>query len=139
MQINNIGIVLASFDPEKTSNFYVENFNFKLLGNAGDWYFTHEHPDMKGVYLDVLKNGHQALGKSLEYGINESTNFIAFIVEDIEEEFKKFKSKNVKLLTEISVEPWGQKRFQLLAPDNVIIEIVQPTEPDFEWLENNMS
>ena len=38
-----------------------------------------KHPDMKGVYLDVLKNGHQALGKSLEYGINESTNFLAFM------------------------------------------------------------
>ncbi len=29
------------------------------------------------------------------------------------------------------------KVFQLLAPDNVVIEIVQPTEPDIEWLRKN--
>lgn len=137
MKINSIGFVVTSKNPIDSSEFYTKYLGFKLLGNAGDWYFTHEHPSMKGVYLDILKNGHKALGESLKYGINESTSFIALIVEDINQEYERLSNEKVNILTEITTEPWGQKRFQLLAPDNIVIEIVQPTEPDYEWLRQN--
>ena len=137
MELKSIGFVLASDNPFLASSFYTNHLGYKLLGNAGDWYYTHEHPSMKGVYLDILKKGHPALGKSLDYGIYNSTTFLAFIVDDIESEYKRLSGKNITFLTEITIEPWGQKRFQLLAPDNVVIEIVQPTEPDIEWLRKN--
>lgn len=42
MEVKNIGFVLSSENPSVTSNFYTKHLGYKLLGNADNWYYTHE-------------------------------------------------------------------------------------------------
>lgn len=34
-------------------------------------------------------------------------------------------------------EPWGQRRFQVLGPDGLRVEVLQSVAPDPQWLADN--
>ncbi len=38
------------------------------------------------------------------------------------------------VLKPLVTEPWGQRRVQVAGPEGLVIELVQPVEPDPEWL-----
>lgn len=133
MHIKHLGFVVLADDVKKASEFYTTHFGFRanvLLS----WYANHEHPDYKGVFLDLIKRGHESAGEALA---NSSTNgtLVAFVVDDVEAEYKRLAAAGLDIIMDIQAEPWGQKRFQIRAPDNVVVEIIQLTQPDMEWLQ----
>lgn len=50
---------------------------------------------------------------------------VEFLVENIEEFYKRLKSEGVKFVKELHDEPWGGKQATFLDPDGNMLEIVQ--------------
>jgi uncharacterized glyoxalase superfamily protein PhnB len=134
MHVKNLGIMILADDVTAASNFYTSHFGFKALARLS-WYASHEHPDQKGVYLDIVKTGHDSAGKALD---NVRTNgiILALLSDDCDAEYERLKDK-VTILMPPQSEPWGQRRCQIAAPDGVIVEVIQVTPLDEEWLKAN--
>jgi hypothetical protein len=43
-------------------------------------------------------------------------------------------AKGASILKPLVTEPWGQRRVQVAGPDGLVIELVQPVEPDPDWM-----
>ncbi len=54
---------------------------------------------------------------------------LAFVVEDIETEWRRITEAGLPIATGIETEPWGERYFQVLDPNGVIIQLVQWVTP----------
>ena len=136
MDLQSIGFVVLSDDVKTAAQFYSETLGFQTLV-AMDWYASLQHPKFEGVYLDIIKKGHDAAGDHLRDASTAGT-MIALIVPDIQPEYDRIKASGVEMVMDIKDEPWGQRRFQFLAPDGVVVELIQRIEPDADWLSRNV-
>jgi uncharacterized glyoxalase superfamily protein PhnB len=135
MDLQSMGFVILSENVKQASSFYTEVLGFKQLV-AMDWYASHEHTEFEGVYLDIIKTDHEAAGKYLENHTTTGT-MIALIVTDANKELSRIQKHGVDIIMKIQDEPWGQRRFQILGPDEVVIEVIERIPPDMEWLQAN--
>ena len=84
--------------------------------------------------MDILKRGHESAGEILKNAVTNGT-LVALVVDNIEREYERLKNQGLDIVMDIQNEPWGQRRFQIQAPDNVIVEIIEFSQPDMEWLQ----
>jgi uncharacterized glyoxalase superfamily protein PhnB len=101
-----------------------------------DWYASLQQSKFNDVYLDIIKKGHEAAGDYLKTSTTTGA-MIALIVPDAQKEFHRLKEHGVSVIMELQDEPWGQRRFQVLAPDNMVIEFIERIAPNIEWLQAN--
>lgn len=135
MNLQSIGFVILSDDVKTAATFYTEVLGFESLVTM-DWYASLQQPQFQGVYLDIIKEGHEAAGEHLKDSSTAGT-MIALIVEDVQNEFERISALGIQMIMDIKDEPWGQRRFQFLAPDGIVIELIQRIEPDANWIANN--
>lgn len=131
MQLQNLGFVILSRDVRAASQFYVDLLGFQPLVVL-DWYASHQHPSFEGVFLDVLDADHEAAGGRLR-GQETTGTMIALVVADATAERERLAGLGAEVVLDLQDEPWGQRRFQVLAPDDVVVEVVQRIAPDPSW------
>lgn len=131
MQLQNLGLVILSRDVRTASDFYVSAFGFQPLVVL-DWFASHQHPSFEGVFLDVLDADHEAAGTRLRGGRTTGT-MIALVVADAGAEHDRLAAMGLDVVMGLRDEPWGQRRFQVLAPDEVVVEVIERIEPDPAW------
>uniref|UniRef100_UPI0030F910DD VOC family protein n=1 Tax=Nocardioides salarius TaxID=374513 RepID=UPI0030F910DD len=49
-------------------------------------------------------------------------------------EHDRLVAAGVPLLKQLVTEPWGQRRMQVAGPDGLVVELIQPVEPDPDWM-----
>ncbi|WP_051812849.1 hypothetical protein [Kitasatospora sp. MBT63] len=81
------------------------------------WYIGLHHPEHPRYVIDPVQRGHEAMPASFR-GLPTGGLCLAFLVEEAAQRD----------------EPWGQRRFNVLGPEGVLIEVVQPIAPGPEWL-----
>ena len=59
---------------------------------------------------------------------------LALVVDDVDRHYERLMAGEVQVLKPLVTEPWGQRRVQPAGPDGLVIELVQPVEPDPEWM-----
>ena len=52
---------------------------------------------------------------------------------DVREHARVLTDLGAEVVLDLQDEPWGQRRFQVLAPDDVVVEVVQRIAPDPSW------
>ncbi len=118
---------LVSPDPRRAAAFYERAFNAKLVAEG-------KYPE-GGTRVELELGGTRLLIRSPR-GTGQSTEdapvkrlgleHFGVRVDNIEAAVAELKAKGIKLLEEIRVSaPTGAKIAFLMAPDNVMIEIVQ--------------
>ncbi|OXR39595.1 hypothetical protein B7C42_08337 [Nocardia cerradoensis] len=50
---------------------------------------------------------------------------MAFVVDDIETEYQRVQREGVPIVTPLETEPWGERYFQTLDPNGIVIQLVQ--------------
>ena len=60
-------------------------------------------------------------------------------MENAAAEFEKLKAMESKFSYDLHQEPWGQKRFSILDPNRLFIDIVQQVEPQAHWWDQYMN
>ena len=49
---------------------------------------------------------------------------LAFVVDDLEGELARLESEGVAITMPLTVEPWGERAFQVRDPNRVIVQLV---------------
>ncbi len=50
---------------------------------------------------------------------------IAFVVDDIDDQYARLQNEGVEITTPIQTEPWGERFFQVADPNGVVFQLVQ--------------
>ncbi len=132
MQISSQGTVLMSSHPAEAAQFYVRSFGFQLVAEL-DWYVSLQHPQLPTLFLDFMDAHHPAAAES-QRGQATSGLLLAFVVADAHAEAARLRALGLTLLKEPTDEPWGQRRFQVAAPEHVVVEVLERIPPDPAWL-----
>ncbi len=130
MQVTQIGAAFASQQPTTAGAWFAEHLGFQVALDLG-WYVSTHHPAMEGLRVDFVRIGHETWVEPVA-GVRGA--MLALVVPDVDELHDRLVAGGVSLLKPLVTEPWGQRRVQVAGPDGLVIELVQPVEPDPEWM-----
>ena len=125
-KINHIH--LKAHDPVSTAQWYVDMFGAKIVGQGpGLGGSETVRLDIDGVRINVTS---AAVGETLPEGTSDShygLEHIGFDTDDIEGTIAHMEQKGIEVLLPITVAGSGNKISYIKGPDNVRIELVQPS------------
>lgn len=132
MQFPTVGTFLHAEDPRAAADFYVRHLGFELTADIG-WFTCAKHPDHPGFDLAFVSRDHESLPAS-HRGTHPSGVGLAFLCDDVDAQEAQLRTAGLEFVLELRSEPWGQRRFQVAAPDGVVVELLQLVDPDPEWM-----
>jgi len=123
MNITNSAISLNVADEVASAAFLEEHLGFEReMQQEG---FVSLRREGVGFNVIFLRTGLATFKPSTHAGAAGQGLLLVFVVDDIDAEWKKITAKGVSVATEIETEPWGERFFQILDPNGVIIQFVQ--------------
>lgn len=66
--------------------------------------------------------------------MREAGTLLAFLVDDVDAEEKRLREAGLDIVLPLVTEPWGQRRFQVMGPDGLVVEVLQAVDPSPGWL-----
>lgn len=132
MQFSTFGTFFAAEDPRTAADFYVEHLGFEVTADIG-WFAAIKHPDHGNLDLAFVRRGHESVPPQHRDQRPAGVG-VAFLCEDVDAEEARLRTAGLDFVLDLRTEPWGQRRFQVAAPDGVVVEILQLVEPDPEWM-----
>lgn len=132
MDIKLVGTALAVDHPARCAQWFAEHFGFAVNVDIG-WYVNTQHPQHENLSLDFVERDHPSWPE-VARGRPLSGTLIAFLVEDVDAEERRLSDAGVEFALPLVSEPWGQRRFQVAAPEGVFVEVLQLVDPDPEWM-----
>lgn len=119
---------LKAPDPEKTANWYVKAFDFRIVADrvqpSGARALRCETPDGVLVNISGARSG-EKLGKG-NAGTHFGLEHIGVTVDDLDAEIRRLKGLGATLLDGPTDSPTGSRIAFIKGPDDVRIELVQP-------------
>ncbi|MVN86972.1 hypothetical protein GO986_09360 [Deinococcus sp. HMF7620] len=136
MQTRAISLMTLSQNPAEGARFYQQHFGFLPTAEL-PWFVSLQHPDHPQFNLDLIQKDHEAAGPFLQ-GKRTAAVMLALVVDDVDAEAVRLQQAGLTFLMPPTAEPWGQKRLQVLGPDDVVVEVLQMTAPDQDWLKQQV-
>ena len=78
-----------------------------------------------GFTLIFLRTGLASFKPERLRGRRADGLLVAFVVDDVDGEYRRLQSEGVAITTPIETEPWGERYFQVTDPNGVTIQLVQ--------------
>lgn len=127
MKITASAISLNVDDVLASAAFLKKHFGFtETLSADGFVAVTREDA---GFSIAFLRKTLSSLKPEYLKGRTADGLLVAFVVDNIDEEYARVQAEGVKILTPIETEPWGERYFQVADPNGVIIQLVQWMTP----------
>ena len=82
------------------------------------------------VGLDFVHRDHPSSPEVLR-GKRVAGTLLTFLV-DAEEQ--RLRDVGLDIVLPLVTEPWGQRRFQVMGPDGLVVEVLQAVEAEPQWL-----
>ncbi|GAA1621990.1 VOC family protein [Georgenia ruanii] len=130
MQVTHIGAAFAVTNPTAAGAWLTQNLGFRVLVDLG-WYVSTQHPDREDLRVDFVQQDHETWPRPAE---PVRGAMLAFLVADVDSQHAQMVAGGVTVLKPLVTEPWGQRRFQVAGPEGLVVEVVQPVDPDPEWM-----
>jgi uncharacterized glyoxalase superfamily protein PhnB len=135
MQFTLVGMAVAAANPAASAAWFAGHFGFKVGIDLG-WYVNTQHPDHPNLNLDFVRRDHESWPEATR-GKNVVGTLLAFLVEDVDDEYARLSDAGLDLVMPLVTEPWGQRRFQIAGPDGLLVEVLQIVGPDPQWPADN--
>lgn len=132
MRVTLIGMAVMSGDPSAGARWFAEHFGFRIGVDIG-WYVNTQLAGHDNLSLDFVHRDHPSSPDVLR-GRQVAGTLLAFLVDDVDVEEQRLRAAGLEIVLPLVTEPWGQRRFQVAAPDGLIVEVLQAVEPDPQWL-----
>lgn len=123
MKITASAISLNVPEPTTSAKFLIDHFGF-AEAMAADGFVSLNHPD-GGFNIIYLRTGLSTFKPERIAGNAGQGLLVAFTVDDIDSEYARVQSEGVEIVTPIETEPWGERYFQAVDPNGIIIQLVQ--------------
>ena len=114
---------------EETKAFYERWFGFTTVFNSS-WFLILSSPGEHPRTLAFLKESWPHSPSPPRYpAYNQSGSYLTLQVVDVETLYRSLKVEGLSIYYELTNEPWGQRRFSVLDPSGIYIDIVQDIDP----------
>ncbi len=121
MQISASAVSLTVADPAASAAFLVEHFGFSQV-MAADGFISLAREDA-GMSVVFLRTGLETLPAD-QRDEHAAGLILAFVVDDLEGELARLEREGVAITMPLTVEPWGERAFQVRDPNRVIVQLV---------------
>ena len=126
MKISASAVSLTVDRPEASAAFLVDHFGFEqAMAADGFASLTREDAGMSVVFL---RRGLATLPAD-QRDEHAGGLILAFVVDDLEGELARLKGEGVAITMPLTVEPWGERAFQVRDPNRVIVQLVDWNGP----------
>ncbi|WP_063014998.1 VOC family protein [Nocardia kruczakiae] len=123
MTITASAISLNVADPAVSAKFLSEHFGFAVEMSA-DGFVSLARPDA-GFNVIFLRTGLPTFEPARIAGDAGQGLLVVFTVDDIDTEYERVRAEGVEIVTPIETEPWGERYFQAVDPNGIVIQLVQ--------------
>lgn len=130
MHVTQIASAYAHPRPSDAGRWVARWLGFEVLVDLG-WYVSTAHPADPVLRLDFVAHDHGTWPHPTETVVGA---MLALVVDDVDAQHARCVAGGVEVLMAPRSEPWGQRRVQLEGPAGLVVELVQPVEPDPAWL-----
>ena len=122
-KLNHVRSVLAVNDLKKSTDFYVKKLGLTLDFEVDGWSFLTR--DSFSVML-----GHCPAPDTPPASELGNHNYFAYVnVEDIDDLYEEYKSRDIAQLGPIETKPWNMKEFRVITPDGHRLMFGMPVGP----------
>lgn len=130
MSAANFYPVLTTHDVPAASAFYTNILGFEVTFET-DWYVSLR---LGLSELALLAHDHATLPegyRQLPRGV-----ILNLEVDDVDAMYQRMKTvAGLQLIQDLQDEDFGQRHFIVAAPDNVMLDVIQPIQPSAEYVE----
>jgi uncharacterized glyoxalase superfamily protein PhnB len=134
MRIKSSAISLAVADVNLSGKFLREHLGFEEKFSADGFAYL-AHPDA-GMDIVLLRIGMAVLPEHMHTKKAQGI-IVAFVVDDVEAEERRFRSSGVPITLPLQEDPWGERLFQVEDPNAITYQLVQWVKPsDAQYADN---
>ncbi|MTE16636.1 VOC family protein [Nocardia aurantiaca] len=123
MNVTASAISLNVPDPIASARFLIDHFGFTEKMSA-DGFVNLTRPDI-GFDVIYLRTGLGSFKPDRIAGSAGEGLLVVFVVDDIDAEYERVRQEGVPIVTPIETEPWGERYFQSLDPNGIVIQLVE--------------
>ena len=133
MKVKDSYPVFITKQLQLTKEYYVKWFDFEVFFES-TWFILVESKGEQPYFIAFMDEQHPTSPPSMP-AINSSAGvFLTLEVENATEEYKRLTDSGLDICYHLKDEEWGQKRFGLIDPNGIYIDIVEQTNPkDGYW------
>ena len=123
MKICESAVSLNVPSAASSSDFLQRHFDF-VVGMSADGFVSLSRPDagFNVIFLDV---GLSTFKPQSHAGAAREGLLLVFVVDDVDAEWERLQAADVEIAAPLETEPWGERYFQVLDPNGIIIQLVQ--------------
>ncbi|HEY0742768.1 MAG TPA: VOC family protein [Chryseosolibacter sp.] len=114
-----------------TKDFYTQWFGFQPVFES-TWFVVLQMPGNANNLIAFIDEVHPSTPPSPRAFSGEGA-FLTIDVADADMLFKTFEEAKAPFAYRLKTEAWGQKRFALLDPNGIWVDVVQQIEPEQGW------
>ena len=118
---------ICSKDLEASKQFYVELLALDVKYDS-DWYVQLCLSDNPEVEYGIIQQDHELVPD--EFQNCPTGMYVTFVVDNVDEKYKKALEMELPILQEPKNEFYGQRRFLTKDPNGCLIDICSPWESD---------
>ncbi|WP_110589976.1 VOC family protein [Microbacterium suaedae] len=134
MPVTSFYPVLMSRDVARAAAFYRDALGFELSFES-DWYVSMR---LGAHELAILDRDHDTVPES--HRADPRGVILNAEVDDADETYARLTEKmGLRPILELRDEPFGQRHFIVAAPDDVLLDVIQPIPPSPEFAEAYMT
>lgn len=120
--------------PERLAvirDFYTQRLGF-TVGFEATWFLLLSLDGERPVTLGFMASDHPSSPPGPEVFDGRGV-FLTLQVEDAAVEHDRLRAAGAEIALPLRAEPWGQRRFALVDPAGVWLDVVEQIEPDAGW------
>lgn len=122
MKITSSAVSLNVANVDTSAAFLSEHFGFQTeMAQPGFVSLTREDVGFNVIFLQVGLPTFRPASHAAAAGPGV---LLVFVVDDIDAEWERLRTK-VPVATPIQTEPWGERYFQVLDPNGIVVQLVQ--------------
>lgn len=126
MKVTGFYPVLCTEDVEEARRFWVDWFSFEVTFET-DWYVSLRRPD-GGQELALLQPGHPTLPQGYRHPARGV--LVNVEVTDVDAEWERLVVRGgLEPALSLRSEDFGQRHFIVVAPGNVLVDVITETAP----------
>lgn len=125
--IDNVYTVFITKNLKGTVSFYEQYFGFTKLFES-TFFVLLQSPGEQKFNIAFMDEEHPTSPPSPK-AFNGNGSFLTLEVEDADALYNDLKKRGLTIAYQLKDEPWGQKRFAVIDPNNLWVDVVQQTQP----------
>lgn len=128
MSFEDVYTVFIVKDLDTSTQFYREWFGFEPVFQS-TFFVLLRSPGASSFNIGLMSETHPSSPPSSPAMTAKSGAFLTLQTADAKSDYDKLKAAGLPIYYHLKDEPWGQRRFGIIDPNGMYIDIVQQIEP----------